>query len=268
MKKLIAAMMLLAGTACGGSGGFSHLTSDFILAADGKSGRAGYLYAINRHTGDIHYLFPMEHAIRGMAFAPDGTLYGISHDCFLSGGLGKLLRIAPETGEAEVVGPLKRSGDSPELGCGQDIEFVGDTLYAKIYDEGDDNDFRLFTVDLDSGEVTPVGSNTFDVRGGALISDGEALYAMHDEDDYLTEVDLEDGSFDDTEVIIESMLANESTQESRIGNATRAADGTVYARRNDYDNQGQLLITVDLDTGATEKVLVLPPGVTSIVAVP
>lgn len=268
MKKLIAAMMLLAGTACGGSGEVNYLTSDFILAADGRSGRAGYLYAINRQTGETTLLFPMEHAIRGMAFAPDGTLYGISHDCFLGGELGKLLRIDPGTGEAEVVGPLKRSGDNPELGCGQDIEFVGDTLYAKIYDDDNSHQYRLFTIDLDSGEVTPVGSSTYDTRGGALISGGEALYAMHYEDDYLTEVDLDDGSFDDTDVTIESMRANEGTEDSTIGNATRAADGTVYARRSDYDNQGQLLITVDLESGATEKVLVLPGGVSSIVAVP
>lgn len=271
MKKLIStlsAAIALGLAGCGGNG--SIINSNTILAADGKTGHAGYLYAIDRTTGEVTPLFALPVPVRGMAFAPDGTLYAITHSCYYDGSIGKLVTIDPNDGTVTEIGDLhdeddEINGGDPD-GCMGDIEFIGDELYGMtLYENG-----QMVKIDTATGMQSLVGDqpwpNNNDVRGSGLVYDGTELWLLRPDNLPILPLDPESGDIGDdgpTPDVSDYAIGN-----GRLGNGTRASDGTVYARRNQYDGEGQLLITLDLETGDTEVVTLLPGGVSSIVAVP
>ena len=101
--------------------------------------------------------------VSGVAFGPDGTLYGIDDPT------DQLITIDPQTGEGTPVGFTGVSSN-------QGLAFTPDgTLYLVGFPVGGP---RLYTVDPDTGEATEVGPFGSDLDNtSSLAAIGDVLYA-------------------------------------------------------------------------------------------
>ena len=117
---------------------FGSSTADFqyrgLYGADGKGAVAGNLYLVDPRDGTSVAIGPIEsedgpHAVTGLAFAADGTLWATDATSGLDEGPApnpRLLTIDPATGAATVVGDLVQ-GPTRHRSIA-DITFVGSTL--------------------------------------------------------------------------------------------------------------------------------------------
>ena len=101
-----------------------------FFAADGKQGMAGNLYRVDPSDASTTTIGPIGFGITGLAFAPDGTLYGVeSGGRFARTGsadIARLFTINPLTGTGTVVGTLETAAS--EQRYVNDITFLGDRL--------------------------------------------------------------------------------------------------------------------------------------------
>ncbi len=126
--------------ACGGGGGGGGSGApNVIYAAEGgdQSGGVWNFYSIDPATGTATLIGPIGFGVTGMAFAPDGTLYGTTSEGGLS--LGSLITIDTATGAGTLVGQMDdAAGVNNKL---RDITFVGSIPYGtdpctlKAFDE-------------------------------------------------------------------------------------------------------------------------------------
>jgi hypothetical protein len=103
--------------------------------------------------------------VTGLAFAPDGTLYGVSDPAF--GGTGDLIRIDPITGSATAVGPV----GFPEV---DDLAIAPDgTIFAAVNPvAASPAGPVLATIDPNTGAGTVIGPIGFCVEGLSFAPDG------------------------------------------------------------------------------------------------
>ena len=151
-----------------------------LYGADGKAALAGNLWLIDPRDGYSIVIGPIQsgepgaevgHAVSGLAFHPDGTLFAATT---VFAGTAQLLTVDPDTGEATVIGDLATSG-----GVGYrhvaDITFAGTTLVG--WRQATAAPGQAVTIDTATGEVTPLGAELAGTYGGGLVTleDGRVI---------------------------------------------------------------------------------------------
>ncbi len=222
MTLRFAAALLAAGLACTTT---APRAATLLFATDTETDR---LYSVDPATGSTTEIGPLGSPfVLSIAFAPDGTLYGI--DRLRS----ELLTINTDTGATAVVGSLRNA-----LVLG--LTFIGSTLYST--NEGFD---RLVTINTTTGavsEVAPLGSRN--VTGLAADASG-ALFATDTNRDELLSVNPETG----VTTVIGSNRGDRPFNDPSLLGLTFAPDGTLFAT-----DRGRRLVTVDPATGALTSV--------------
>jgi hypothetical protein len=154
---------------------------DGLYAADGKGGVPGNLYLIDPRNGAALAIGPIQsgasapvgHAIGGLAFAADGTLFATE---VIARGTGRasLLMIDPDTGAATVVGPLNDRKNA-NYGAITDVTFAGSALigWSESQREG------AVTINTASGFVTDLAASGQVTFGGgmATLASGTVVFA-------------------------------------------------------------------------------------------
>ena len=132
--------------------GFRYITC--LYAATGRGGTAGNLYCISPVDGQWDTIAPLTNGYTGLAFAPDGTLYGATST---QHGDSRLMSVDPGTGAETEIGFLYDSVDTKDIhGSTPDITFVGSRLigWSESY-IGSAYD-RPVEFDLKTGVVTQI----------------------------------------------------------------------------------------------------------------
>jgi hypothetical protein len=156
-----------------------------LLYGASASGTPGELYILNPANGtkvqDIGPLMDslgQNYPVTGLAFAPDGTLYGSTGNSGGAASWARLVKINPATALVTVIGlynagPTNASGDPATM---SDINFAPNgTLYGVGSIGGPD----LYTIDILTGQATHVGANgvsTSTSGGGLAISSSGVFY--------------------------------------------------------------------------------------------
>lgn len=122
-----------------------------LYASGSGAVNAGQLFTLDTETAEPNFLGPIGFNVSDIAFASNGTLYGLT-----AGLSSRLLEIDPVTGSGSVIGFIGTNFS----GGGLAFDNEG-TLYASINDSGA-GVFRLLTLDLETGAGTSVSIlNTF-----------------------------------------------------------------------------------------------------------
>lgn len=161
-----------AETLVGGSGFFVNSTARDPLSGTIYSASTQGLITIDPLSGAGSLIGSGGIMLSGLAFGPDGMLYGARNPFAAEGFSDRLVRVDPATGVQSDVGPF-----GGQFGAVQAMAFVDDTLYGW--------DLRatggLFTVDLATGAATdlPAGTPfTQDMQGLATSADGTFLWGI------------------------------------------------------------------------------------------
>jgi hypothetical protein len=141
-----------------------------LYAADGKGGIPGNLYLIDPRNGAALAIGPIQsgasapggHAIGGLAFAADGTLFATEVTA-RGTGTASLLMIDPDTGAATVVGPLDDSKNA-NYGTITDITFAGSALIGWNALTED----NAVAIDTATGAVTVMGPSGIATYGSGM----------------------------------------------------------------------------------------------------
>ena len=179
--------------------------------------------------------------IRAIAFAPDGTLYGVDEH-FGAGNVDELVTIDPSTGASTVVGLL-----------GFDVQNTGLTfgVDGRMW-LSDSQNPRLFEVDPATGAATLVGSTTgFFISGLAGACDGRILGAGLNP------------STSDFELVSLDTSTGAATSVGSFGIGVSNADIAFdYASQTLYGvEQNDSIFTIDPATGAATVVgTIVDPG--------
>ncbi|GMG85564.1 hypothetical protein LNKW23_47870 [Paralimibaculum aggregatum] len=211
-----------------------------LYGADAVSGE---LLSVDRSTGAATPIGPIGYAnIAGLAFAPDGTLYGVSRSPGTPA-VSTLVSIDTVTGAGTAVGVLNFEGVDG-LAFAPDETFYGIDLVDGLLTD------TLITIDPVSADATAVGllnplpGLTQAVHGIAVAADGTI---------YVTDI------FHDTLYTVDPMTAATTAVGSHrtapdvditLLNLTFAPDGTLYAT----DDISKALFTVDPATGAATEI--------------
>jgi hypothetical protein len=133
------------------TGGFRWVNC--LYAAAGREGVAGSLYCIDVFGGTVIEVGPLAVGFTGMAFAPDGTLYGFESSEMTS---GNLHIIDPATAALTLVGPTDSTASGDNYASCPDMTFVGSTLvaWAEDYEDGGEDD--PVAIDTATGAVTKI----------------------------------------------------------------------------------------------------------------
>jgi hypothetical protein len=180
-----------------------------IYGAQGRASIAGSLYLIDPRDGTSVEIGPIidsnqvKHAIGGMEFAPDGTLYA-TEVTYNDADIASLLKIDPLTGVATVVGPLTDNAMTPvnhqHIG---DIAFAGTTLLGWTED-GDDP----VTIDTSTGGVTVTTSSIGSYGDGFVeLADGSMVIMVHGASGSTTTVATADLATADTAVTLSGTVS-------------------------------------------------------------
>ena len=161
----------------------------FLYASDGAGGASGNLYRIDVETWEVETVGPIGAPVNGLAFAPDGTLYGVT-----SPGQGFLQRtlvtIDIETGAATTIAGLTVDGGLSHIVGVPDIAFHDGVLYA--WTQYGDN---LATIDTETGELTLIDVEIDSGQTGFTIGpDGTFYLAPEALDGNLYTIDPETGA--------------------------------------------------------------------------
>ena len=161
---------------------------DAVYAADGVDsdfGAGGYLWLMDPFAGFAYGAAPLVDAanntynVDGLAFATDGTLYGVTTGTSQgdTSGLAQLVTIAPSgqaVGTVTVIGSLVDASNNIYIIT--DIKMSGTTLYGWAYQSTDGvslTNQMLVTISTTDGTVTPVGAGAAISYGvGGLAVDG------------------------------------------------------------------------------------------------
>jgi hypothetical protein len=244
-----------------------------LYVADGKGGVPGNLYLVDPRgkarvtIGPIQSQGPDDgepigHAVSGLAFAPDGTLYAA--EVTRRQQEASLLVVDPATGAATVVGPLDETREEVvdeevvlvtiNHAAIADLTFQGTTLIGWTEPGQDDP----VSIDTATGAVTVLGSSGIGTFGSgmATLPDGTVVIAGNSVSGSLHAVDTTDGS---TTVLVSLAGGSSDTRP----NGMTLFRGTLYAVLNgDYGGAAiSALATIDPVTGAVAVLGVVPGGV-------
>ena len=215
-----------------------------LYGADGAAGNPSCnLYILDPTTGAVlQTVGPIGYAVTGLAFAPDGTLYGSTGQRSLVAPYS-LIRIDTTTGAGTLIGgPLIYFGSAPQSAA--DISFSPDgTLYGWIEGNYDD----LATINLSTGQATIVGNSGLETSGSGLaFSSGGTLYFTGDDDDgWLRTIDPSTG-------LPTNVVMMDGEEEESIGALSFSASGVLYGERKLSGAGGggpRDLITINTTTG-------------------
>jgi hypothetical protein len=228
-----------------------------ILAADGKTGEPGNLYAINPETGESVTIGPVGFAITGLALSPDGSIYGSQSTQSGNRGNANLISIDPVTGAGTVVGPLEDTATGVFHNSTADIVFVGERLLGWS-EFGDDP----IEIDPATGAVTVIGNTGIASSGSGLAASAEGTvhFAPGRVTANLFRLDPLTG------LGTEGPLLSGGTFDNI--NSMTMLNGVLYAV--DTQDQGsitslQVLTTIDPVTGVMTSIGPIPTGIDSIV---
>lgn len=161
------------------SNAFGSATADFtyrgLYGADGKGALAGNLYLVDPRDGTSVVVGPIEsdagpHAITGLAFDADGTLWATDATSGLDEGPApdpQLMTIDPATGHATLVGPLV-AGEVNHRSIAA-ITFAGSTLlgWTRVSN-------APVSIDTSNGAVTVLGAGLGQASfGNGLVATGD-----------------------------------------------------------------------------------------------
>jgi len=179
IARIMSGVLLLAAvgaSGCGGGGG-GGLPATRLFAAEGEGNVAGNLYEVDPSTGATTMVGPIGFAVTGMAFAADGTLYGITP---IGGGVAAagtpyLIRIDTSTGAGTPVGTLT---DSTPADHGlADCTFVGGRLLGLTVPANPIDARKAAEVDVATAAVTSLGGGV--VGGGGLAMAADAMGTLY-----------------------------------------------------------------------------------------
>ncbi|HEY1556707.1 MAG TPA: IPT/TIG domain-containing protein [Kofleriaceae bacterium] len=143
---------------------------DVLFAADGGS-VAGNLYVVDPTNSLFVLIGPLldtdtaAYGLTGLAFGPDGTLYGATTKTTET---RELVTVDPLTALVTVIGPLQET-DGGTTHTASDLAFSGATLYG-----WDGDSFELLQIDPATGTVTVIGGD--DEYGGLAVSSSGTMY--------------------------------------------------------------------------------------------
>ncbi len=227
-----------------------------IYAADGKTGQDGNLYVLDPATGESTVIGPIGYAITGLAFAPDGTLYGSQATQSGNRGNASLIVIDTTTGAGTPVGELLDSTTGIYHNSTADIAFHNDTLLGWS-ETGDDP----VTIDTTTGAVSVIGDSGVSSSGSGIAVDTEGV------------VWFVPGRVNGNLYIINPMTGIGFEGPALTGgtydniNSLTFLNGTLYGV--DTQDLGstsslQVLITIDTATGAITPIGPIPTGIDAI----
>ncbi len=168
-----------------------------VLYASRASGLSGELYILNQATGavvqDIGPLndaSALNYGMTGLAVHPiTGVLYGSTHNNVNANPatLARLVTINPSTAQVTVVGPYNLPvvpGNFPRAPTLSDIAFDS---AGNLYGVGSIG-ANLYSVNISSGQATPIGSAGFDFTegGGLAVSTAGVFYGTPQADKFGT----------------------------------------------------------------------------------
>ncbi|HLU66565.1 MAG TPA: IPT/TIG domain-containing protein [Kofleriaceae bacterium] len=232
-----------------------------IHGADGKGAEAGNLYLIDPRDGTSIVIGAIEsdtgpHAVTGLVFAPDGTLYASETVLRNAGVAPNLMTIDPMTGAATVIGPLQ-TGD--QIRRSPDLTYADATLVG--WAEGTSGSLdQPAAIDPATGEVTLLGGGINSYGDGlATLGDGTVLAAVEGAQGALHSVDLESGT-----VTAITTLQGSSVTPPICG--MTVFRGTLYALMCTLagPNSGGVLATIDPDDGTITYLGSVPPNLDAI----
>jgi hypothetical protein len=227
-------------------GGFTYLPT-LLFAADGKSGFAGFLHAVDPVTGVTTAIGQVGFAITGLTMFTDGFLYGTEST---TGSMARLIRINPVTGAGTVVGPLEDAAMVPHSSIA-DLTVSNGVLFG-----WSENGDQPVTIDHLTGLVTVVGGGTGS-SGSGIAADavGTIFSAPGGVNGTLNTVDPLTGV-----VTVGPALSGASANVTEI-NALAFLSGTLYALGNQSGVTSPVeLYTIDPATGVMTLVIAYPPG--------
>jgi len=227
-----------------------------IYAADGKTGAAGNLYLLDPETGASTIVGPVGYAITGLAFAPDGKLYGSQSTQSGNRGNASLILIDPATGAGTPVGELLDSSTGTYHNSTADIAFHNTTLLGWS-ETGDDP----ISIDTATGAVTVIGDSGVSSSGSGMAVDTEGVvwFVPGRVNGNLYIINPTTG------VGFEGPALSGGTYDNI--NSLTFLDGTLYGvDTQDLGSVGslQVLITIDTATGVITPIGPIPTGVDSI----
>jgi hypothetical protein len=211
-----------------------------LYLADGKGGLAGNLYLIDPRDATSVEIGELDHAVTGLAFSPDGTLYATQSTLRGGFGPGNLLTIDPETATSTIVGPLDDAGETNRNI--PDITFSGTNLVG--WAEGTADEPAM--IDTETGAVTLIGGGTSSYGDGlATLADGTVVIAPQGAQGPLASVDLGDGAVTN---MVEELQGASATPPICGLTSFR---GTLYALlcTQAGPESGSVLATIDPDDG-------------------
>ncbi len=130
------------------------------------------LYTIDPNTGDASYIGEIGYRVSGIAFAPDGTLYGAGWDGFI--------QINPITGAGTFITDL-------DYGCA-DISFAPD---GTLYCHGPSDEWS--TINPGTGVQTWIGDNSLAGSGNGMdVASNGIVY--HGNEDWLNTINPSTGA--------------------------------------------------------------------------
>jgi hypothetical protein len=144
--------------------------NDFLYVSDGTAGASGNLYRVTLDTWEVETIGPIGLPVNAMAFAPDGTLYGVT--ARVDGVNRRLITIDVETGAATVIAEIVIDSGSSTSGV-PEITFLGGVLYGWS-ESGDD----LIRIDTATAAATRIASSQGTSRTGLSAGPDGQLYLI------------------------------------------------------------------------------------------
>jgi hypothetical protein len=231
--------------------GFEYLLPR-LYAADGRNNIAGNLYLVDPTNGNTTIVGPIGFAITGMAFAPDGTLYGVTP---ANAATQQLVTIDVQTGAGTLVAPLLDAG-AVQQGC-TDITFVGSRLLGWGQPTKTLNQ-RALEINPVTGLVTDLGGGTVSGGGNAFEADGAGTLRLIRTSGSTRTI------FDVDPVTGVSTLDMNVTPDGFGFNSMAFLEGVLYAVETANGVPPTTLTSIDVVSGAATSIGPLPLNVDGI----
>ena len=242
-------------------GGFTY--EDCLYAAAGRGAVAGDLVCIGTTTGQVTVVGPLAVPLTGLAFAPDGTLFGVEASI---DDRASLVTVDPATAAVTVVGELVDAGDGTSVHASiPDLTFVGSTLVGWSEESLAGGTDDPVTIDTRTGGVSrlaAVPSPTTQGTGLAADAAGTVYLLENGLTGALFTVDATTGDTTDLGALVDAAATHGSS-----GGATFWG-GQLYSLDCDVGATGACtLVTVDPVTRALSATgFDLPPGLDALAA--
>jgi hypothetical protein len=156
-----------------------------VLYGATSSGGPGELFTLNPANGlKVQDVGPttdstaQNYPITGLAFAPDGTLYGSTGNAGGSASWARLVKINPATAQVTVIG-LFNAGPVNGTGAPATMSDLAFAPSGKLYGVASIGGPNVYSIDVLTGQATLVGSNgtlTSTTGGGLAINSAGTFY--------------------------------------------------------------------------------------------